>query len=29
LERMSYYSRYAPEKKGVVLGVSLLQQVTF
>jgi hypothetical protein len=26
-ERMTYYSRYATEKKGVVLEVSLLQQV--
>jgi hypothetical protein len=28
-ERMAYYSRYATRKKGVVLGVLLLQQVRF
>jgi hypothetical protein len=27
LERMAYYSRYITEKKGVMLGFSLLQQV--
>jgi hypothetical protein len=28
LERVAYYSRYATEKKGVMLGFSLLQLVT-